>query len=707
MLLLLPWAQAHAQTISLPNNLGDKARATLSQAKKEAAKLEASLRKLEKSLDSENARLPEIDLDRARKTAGKLLSPKRLGVVITASADDAAKTAERMRRYLAKEASANPALLAKLQRLRAQIVKKNLSFSVGVTSVSDKPIANITGIYGEPDLEAARAQNRQVAEGTVQRNLVQATMRARAMPPRHADSLADGSDDEEDAPRAAAENPIVQPDTVEGSKGGTYPSSRFPSVSSPAFSWRDRASPAKSQEECGACWAFANAAAYEVQQRLWNDASLDISEQQLVNCVPPSVASGNNCEGQWPEVAWKYLQTHGAAQESKVPYRAAMQSCDLSQEESHRVERWSFVGQADPRMPTDEEIKLALVSHGPVVATVRVTEAMQNYIGGVFDERDQGPINHAITIMGWDDAKGAWHVLNSWGGDWGEEGYVWVKYGSNRIGAYGTWAEPNLVKRAGSKSFASRVLRLTNQNDVPVVASVRAEVYMGKKWLWFPTDKAGKPTTLSIDIPARGSVEVVHPVTKKALLTRSALIWGGSRDGKVQWTANRDTTVTTVPQPYPAASRERYEYFFGKPDELPVNPDALWSGAHALRKAKKYDLARGKLDELIARAPHDPRVHAARYWLGWTFYKEKAYWDVADAMYAMVSAAPESEKTLGQAFHYTGLSYLKLGYCGYAMRNLEVVAYGDLKLANKWTDSAKSWIKKLNKDDGALCANWD
>ncbi len=702
-LIILSSSTVGAQTFSVPKGLQKKAGAALSAAQLSTQRAEKALQALSKSLETENKSVPVVQLEVGRKSNDKLLSPKRGRLSLALTASDATKAAVRANRYLEREQKASPELVQMLATLRARLVKQKRTFTVGITSVTGKPLANITGIRGKPDRKMMLAHNREVAEGKQAHNLVQATMLARAMPPPHDGAKAR----DEDQPVGATSSAIVAPERLGGTHGATYPSSRFPSTNSPAFSWRDKASPAQSQEDCGACWAFANAAAFQVEQRLWNDASMDVSEQQLLNCVPPTVASGNNCEGQWPEVAWKYLMTHGAAPESKVPYRGAMQKCDLANEEQYKVKVWGFVGQSNQETPTDAEVKLALVKHGPVVATLRVTDGIQNYTGGVFDERDLGPINHAVTIMGWDDAKGAWHVLNSWGTEWGEDGYIWMKYGSNRIGAYGTWAEPNLVDRSGASSMNTRYLTLSNDNDVPVQASVRAEIYVASKWVWFPADQAGKPKALSVEVPAHGSVRVIDPATKKRVAMRKAMVWGATQDGTNTWNTNKINAVVIAAGDYRAAARQTYAYNFGKPDQPPVTADSLWTEAHALRKAAKYSESEKKLQAFTGRYPEEPRVHAARYYLGWLAYKQKKYWDATEAMYTMASAAPESEPMLGYAFYYTGLSYMHLGYCGYSSRNFEVVVEGDLGMAKKWSDGAKNWITKLNNDDGTLCANWD
>ncbi len=44
-----------------------------------------------------------------------------------------------------------------------------------------------------------------------------------------------------------------------------------------------------------------------------------------------------------------------------------------------------------------------------------------------------------MVLVGWDDDRGAWLMKNSWGEDWGENGYCWIAYGSNRIGRQTAW----------------------------------------------------------------------------------------------------------------------------------------------------------------------------------------------------------------------------------------------------------------------------
>ena len=99
---------------------------------------------------------------------------------------------------------------------------------------------------------------------------------------------------------------------------------------------------------------------------------------------------------------------------------------------------WDYVDGAES-VPPVNLIKKALCDHGPLVSGVTATDAFQNYKGGIFDEGDNSPINHAVMIVGW--TPDGWIVRNSWGADWGANGYILIAYGSNNIGFGAAWVE--------------------------------------------------------------------------------------------------------------------------------------------------------------------------------------------------------------------------------------------------------------------------
>lgn len=77
-----------------------------------------------------------------------------------------------------------------------------------------------------------------------------------------------------------------------------------------------------------------------------------------------------------------------------------------------------------------EEIKSCLKMGFPVIIGIDVYR-------GLYELTKENPIlplpegqnygGHAMVIFGWDDDKG-WHVRNSWGSDFGENGNLWIPY---------------------------------------------------------------------------------------------------------------------------------------------------------------------------------------------------------------------------------------------------------------------------------------
>jgi len=206
-----------------------------------------------------------------------------------------------------------------------------------------------------------------------------------------------------------------------------------------AFSWTDRniVTPIKSQEQCGSCWAFTAAAVMEASINMNYNEIHDISEQSIIEC-----AGAGDCKGGNSGWAFDYFQNEGPVSEEVSPYAARNGTCGQNRKEKFRIAAWAYIPRNGPEETyTVEDIKAALCKYGPLASAVTVTEHFMYYTGGIFDEfSSQKNINHAITIVGWDDDKEAFLIKNSWGEGWGEKGYMWIKYGCNNIGFGTSWA---------------------------------------------------------------------------------------------------------------------------------------------------------------------------------------------------------------------------------------------------------------------------
>jgi cathepsin L len=192
---------------------------------------------------------------------------------------------------------------------------------------------------------------------------------------------------------------------------------------------------ARDQGNCGGCWAFGTLGAFEGAYALGMRRLVDLSEQEVLDC-----SGAGSCGGGW--WAFPFLVQRGGVPELQRPYRAVEGPCSSRADSPFRAATWGYVGAIDPNRPTLAELKAALCKFGPIAAALRATPAFLSYRGGVFNERDPRPINHAITIVGWNDRIGAWAIKNSWGTTWGADGFGYVAYDSNSVGTGAAWVMP-------------------------------------------------------------------------------------------------------------------------------------------------------------------------------------------------------------------------------------------------------------------------
>jgi hypothetical protein len=128
--------------------------------------------------------------------------------------------------------------------------------------------------------------------------------------------------------------------------------------------------------------------------------------------------------------ALNLLSSQGAATWADMPYSendylSKPSRTTISRAKPYRIDYWRRVNVRDVK-----EVKAQLNAGYPVMAGVKTDEGFNNAGRGFIWQSTMGQVRgaHAILLVGYNDSRRAFKLINSYGALWGDSGYGWVEY---------------------------------------------------------------------------------------------------------------------------------------------------------------------------------------------------------------------------------------------------------------------------------------
>ena len=223
-------------------------------------------------------------------------------------------------------------------------------------------------------------------------------------------------------------------------------------------------SPVRNQQTTGTCWAFTSNEMVESNLLKAKGVSLSFSSRHLEYHTSRTFTNGINPYGLNREVdsggnffmsTNYYKNNYGPILESAMPFENNMNLLPLSsiQNKVQAVDvNTTFLltnGESGCSDSVKNTIKSHLMNYGAVGTLINMIKNATYYNESTAAYYYDGlsPVNHAVTIVGWDDnyqvsnfssskrpsSPGAWIVKNSYGTSFGKNGYFYISYNDSRV----------------------------------------------------------------------------------------------------------------------------------------------------------------------------------------------------------------------------------------------------------------------------------
>jgi hypothetical protein len=277
---------------------------------------------------------------------------------------------------------------------------------------------------------------------------------------------------------------------------------------------------------------------------------------------------GPNCRegGAQIDTALKLLKDKGVATLADFPYDP--ESCSTLPSPRHNTEAGKYRIHDFKHVENYNEpsaIKSIISSGTPVIIGMMIDRQFAYWKGDkVYNAYSGKGTGHAMLAVGYDDKRGAFKVLNSYGKGWGDKGYGWI--------AYNIFADPKVLVQAwfavdAGATFGAGVKDAKQLDPVIALEDLRA---------LHNAVQVGKPGVLFyVEMSARHAVQ--RDLSFVLRLWHKGRQWPvtAAQEEKVYIDARRQVAVKANPIAIDSSPHRARVYFFLPYDAInvPITPD--------------------------------------------------------------------------------------------------------------------------------------
>jgi cathepsin C len=215
------------------------------------------------------------------------------------------------------------------------------------------------------------------------------------------------------------------------------------------FDWKDKVRVAGNQGACGSCYAWSTMRMLESRINILYDTNVKLSVQHTLDCS----YYNQGCRGGYSYLVLKFANEFELIPEHCHPYKAedgkCKNLCDETTITKYKVSDYSYLGGSYGKC-TEQLMMEELRKNGPFVVSIEPDYSFMFYKSGIYHAIDETSwirqglskpewqkVDHSVLLVGWGEdfetKEKYWLIQNSWGADWGENGYFRIRRGVDEL----------------------------------------------------------------------------------------------------------------------------------------------------------------------------------------------------------------------------------------------------------------------------------